>query len=217
MECKIAYEGITPINDVYHPHLPHIWLDLVLLQPLRWHCVECAVHHEWNVREEHPYGAVQKWRHTILGKNLPLPPHISSQIFNPPFKYHVTISNPLSPYICNYEFPSIVCLPRQNFHLFYRFYLCTLWQEQHSIRKTSKIPHTLLSKNEAAKCILLCWRPKRINYVVRMLAMTDCGYSPVHGFTVVVAVQCWSKNKSKKQTTFHNRLFVPRAGRGKGR
>ena len=59
-----------------------------------------------------------------------------------------------------------------------------------------------------------------MNYVVRMLAMIDCGYSPVHGFTVVVALQCWSKNKSKKQTTFHNRLhnrlFVPRAGRGKG-
>jgi len=29
-----------------------------------------------------------------------------------------------------------------------------------------------------------------------MLAMTDCGYSPVHGLTVVVALQYWSKNKS---------------------
>jgi len=38
-----------------------------------------------------------------------------------------------------------------------------------------------------------------------MLAMTDCGYSPVHGFTVVVALQCWSINESNKQTTFHNR------------
>jgi len=29
---------------------------LVLLQPLRWRCAECAVHHEWNVREEqHPH------------------------------------------------------------------------------------------------------------------------------------------------------------------
>jgi len=28
----------------------------VVLQPLRWRCAECAVHHEWNVREEqHPY------------------------------------------------------------------------------------------------------------------------------------------------------------------
>jgi len=35
-----------------------------------------------------------------------------------------------------------------------------------------------------------------MNYVVRMLAMTDCGYSPVHGFTVVVALKYWSKNKS---------------------
>ena len=28
-----------------------------------------------------------------------------------------------------------------------------------------------------------------MHYVVRMLAMTDCGYSPVHGFTVVVVLQ----------------------------
>jgi len=35
-----------------------------------------------------------------------------------------------------------------------------------------------------------------MNYVVRMMAMTNCGYSPMHGFTVVVALQCWSKNKS---------------------
>ena len=28
-----------------------------------------------------------------------------------------------------------------------------------------------------------------MNYVVRMLAMTDCGYNPKHGFTVVVALQ----------------------------
>jgi len=35
-----------------------------------------------------------------------------------------------------------------------------------------------------------------MNYVVRMLAMTDCGYGPVHGFTVVVALQYWSKNRT---------------------
>jgi len=35
-----------------------------------------------------------------------------------------------------------------------------------------------------------------MNYVVRMLAMTDCGYSHLHGFTVVVALRYWSKNKS---------------------
>jgi len=35
-----------------------------------------------------------------------------------------------------------------------------------------------------------------MNYVEQMLPMTDCGYSPVHGFTVVVALQYWSKNKS---------------------
>ena len=29
---------------------------LAMLQPLRWRCVECAVHHERDVREEqHPY------------------------------------------------------------------------------------------------------------------------------------------------------------------
>ena len=33
-------------------------------------------------------GDVHKWCHTILGKNLPLPPpcHISSQVFNPPLQ-----------------------------------------------------------------------------------------------------------------------------------
>jgi len=80
-------------------------------------------------------------------KIYPLPPcHISSQVFNPLFKYNVTICNP-PPYISNYKFPSILCLPRQKFHLFYRFDLCTLWQDQHSIRKTSKILHTLLSNS----------------------------------------------------------------------
>jgi len=26
--------------------------ELIMLQPLRWHWVECAIHHEWDVREE---------------------------------------------------------------------------------------------------------------------------------------------------------------------
>jgi len=34
-------------------HLQQCWL-----QPLRWHCVECVIHHERDVREEqHPYVA----------------------------------------------------------------------------------------------------------------------------------------------------------------
>jgi len=41
----------------------------------------------------------------------------------------------------------------------------------------------------SSKVFLLCSRPKRMNCIVRMLAMTDCGYSPVHGFTVVAALQ----------------------------
>jgi len=36
-----------------------------------------------------------------------------------------------------------------------------------------------------------------VSYVVRMLAMTDCGYGPVHGFTVVVALQYWSKKNHR--------------------
>jgi len=35
-----------------------------------------------------------------------------------------------------------------------------------------------------------------MNYVAQMLAMTDCGYNPVQGFTVVVSLQYWSKNKT---------------------
>jgi len=27
----------------------------LVLHPLRWHCVECVIHHEWDVRKEHPY------------------------------------------------------------------------------------------------------------------------------------------------------------------
>jgi len=34
-----------------------------------------------------------------------------------------------------------------------------------------------------------------MNYVVRMLAMTDCGYGPVHGFTVVVDLHIETKTK----------------------
>jgi len=36
---------------------------------------------------------------------------------------------------------------KYHYHYHYRFDLCRLWQDQHSIRKTSKIRHTLLSKN----------------------------------------------------------------------
>ena len=72
---------------------------------------------------------------TFHHKYLTSPWIITSQFATPP------------PCSCNYKFPSIVRLLRQKFHLFYRFDLCTLWQDQHSIRKTSKILHTLLSKN----------------------------------------------------------------------
>jgi len=27
----------------------------MLLQPLRWHCVDCVIHHEWDVRKEQQY------------------------------------------------------------------------------------------------------------------------------------------------------------------
>ena len=30
----------------------------VLLQPLRWRCVDCVIHHEWDVREEQKYTCV---------------------------------------------------------------------------------------------------------------------------------------------------------------
>ena len=50
-------------------------------------------------------GAVHKWHHTILGKNLPPPLcHISSQVFKPPSNITSRFANP-PPYICNYEFP----------------------------------------------------------------------------------------------------------------
>jgi len=30
----------------------HVWEHLILLQPLRWHCIECGINHEQDVREE---------------------------------------------------------------------------------------------------------------------------------------------------------------------
>jgi len=27
-------------------------IKCLLLQPLRWRCVDCVIHHEWDVREE---------------------------------------------------------------------------------------------------------------------------------------------------------------------
>ena len=31
-------------------------IAMAVLQTFRWRCAECAIHHEWNVREEqHPY------------------------------------------------------------------------------------------------------------------------------------------------------------------
>jgi len=33
-----------------------LWKEGILLQRLCWHCFVCAIHHEWDVREEqHPY------------------------------------------------------------------------------------------------------------------------------------------------------------------
>ena len=73
-------------------------------------------------------------------KIYPLPPcHISSQVFNPPSNRTSQFANLPPPYICNRKFASILFLPGQNFHLFYIFHL---WQDQHSIRKTSKILYT---------------------------------------------------------------------------
>ena len=49
-------------------------------------------------------------------KIYPLPPcHISSQVFNPPSNITPQFVNLPPPYICNYKFPSILCLPRQKF------------------------------------------------------------------------------------------------------
>ena len=92
-------------------------------------------------------GRPQMTSHYLGQKSPPSPPcHISSQVFKPPSNITSQFEPP-PRYICNYKFPSILCLTRQKFHLFCRFDLCTLWQDQHSIRKTSKILHTLLSKN----------------------------------------------------------------------
>jgi len=39
-----------------HVFLSQLHFGVVLLQPLDWRCVECAIHHERDVREEqHPY------------------------------------------------------------------------------------------------------------------------------------------------------------------
>ena len=58
-------------------------------------------------------------------KIYPFPPcHISSQVFNPPSNVTSQFATP--SYICNYKFPSVLCLPRQKFNLFNRFHLCTL-------------------------------------------------------------------------------------------
>jgi len=29
--------------------------DVTVLQPLRWCCIDCVIHHEWDVREEQKY------------------------------------------------------------------------------------------------------------------------------------------------------------------
>ena len=89
-------------------------------------------------------GAVHKWRHTILGKNLPPPPLVTfrHKYLTPPSSITSQFANPppLTFAIANFHL-FCVCLDK-NFHLFYRFDLCTMWQDQYSIRKTSKILHT---------------------------------------------------------------------------
>jgi len=52
-------------------------LAVVLLQLLRWRCVECVIHHERDVREEqHPYVLREQaitewsWRVSSVGINL---------------------------------------------------------------------------------------------------------------------------------------------------
>ena len=90
-------------------------------------------------------GAVHKWRHTILGKNLPPTPLVTFRHkCLTPLKYNVTIWKTSPPYSRNYKFPSILRLLRQKFHLFHRFDLC---KTNILFVKTSKILHTLLSKN----------------------------------------------------------------------
>jgi len=37
--------------------------EVMLLQPLRWCCVDCMIHHEWDVREEQQYNT---WRRQAI-------------------------------------------------------------------------------------------------------------------------------------------------------
>jgi len=45
-------------------HVSKLTHFIVLLQPLRWRCVDCVIHHEWDVREEqhHTY----MWREQAI-------------------------------------------------------------------------------------------------------------------------------------------------------
>jgi len=52
------------------------WLGIhflfLLLQPLRWRCVECVIHHEWDVREEQQYVYVaQTSNNRVIGSHEP--------------------------------------------------------------------------------------------------------------------------------------------------
>jgi len=50
----------------------------VVLQPLRWRCVDCVIHHEWDVREAQQYIYVNKqyqsdrgeWSLLLLGATV---------------------------------------------------------------------------------------------------------------------------------------------------
>jgi len=117
---------------------PYCHLSLVLASVVQGDAVNC---------NSSPQGPSINDVTLFWAKLYPLPPLVTyrHKYLTPPANITSQFATP--PYICNYKFPSILCLPRQKFRLFYRFDLCTLWQDQHSIRKTSKIPHTLLSKN----------------------------------------------------------------------
>jgi len=86
--------------------------------------------------------------HYFGQKSTPsLPCHISSQVVNPPSNITSQFAIPPLHLQLQNSIYFKLRLPRQKFHLFYRFDLCTLWQDQHSIRKTLKILQALLSKN----------------------------------------------------------------------
>jgi len=69
-------------------------------------------------------------RHTILGKNLrPCPLVTFRHKYLTPLEIQCHNLQTLLPYNCSYKFPSILCLFRQKFHLFYRSDLYTLWQD----------------------------------------------------------------------------------------